>query len=277
MNRKFTGSGLSAAIKKTMDSYEYGKPLVERNALTEFKIKVANTLEERLAAYQLGYKVYLNKGFIVENSDEWLIQKYDSFNDTVVLIVQDQYQKIAGSVTIVFDGANTLPSEKIYHDELKNLRNSGGKLTELSRLVISSEYRNAKEILILLFNYAAIYIRNVKNYNGLTIQVNPRHKAYYKSLLNFDEVGGEKPCPQVQNAPAVLLYISESKYQYELNRHRNQKEEIKKDHTLYKYFLKAEQENLVAYYLRKQATPMPEDEKIYFGIKDTNPSKIVIA
>ena len=48
MNRKFTGSGLSAAIKKTMDSYEYGKPLVERNALTEFKIKVANTLEERL-------------------------------------------------------------------------------------------------------------------------------------------------------------------------------------------------------------------------------------
>ena len=57
-------SGLSFAIKKTMDSYEGGKPLVEKAVLSDFTIKIANTLEERLAAFQLGYQVYLKKGFI---------------------------------------------------------------------------------------------------------------------------------------------------------------------------------------------------------------------
>ena len=118
---------------------------------------------------------------------------------------------------------------------------------------------------MLLFNYATIFIRQVKHYNSLSIQVNPRHKNYYKSILNFDEVGGLKPCPQVQNAPAVLLYITEKKYQSEIIRQRTSQNTDRKDHSLYQYFIKAEQESLVAYYLKKQAKPMTAEEKLYFG------------
>ena len=274
MNRRNT-SGLSLAINKTMASYTMGKPLVEKGHLTEFTIKIANTLEERQAAFQLSYQVYLEKGFISENPNEMLVHQYDSNADTVVLIVQDQFKNVAGSVTIVFDGTAKLPAEKIYRDEIKALRDQGHRMAELSRLVVSPEYRNSKEILVLLFNYAAVYIRHVKRYNGLSIQVNPRHKNYYKSLLNFDEVGGLKPCPQVQNAPAVLLYMTDVKFDYELNKHRGSSGMENKDHSPYQYFLKVEQEKLVAYYLQKQFKPMTAEEKLYFGFTTSGKGQAV--
>lgn len=264
MNRRQT-SGLSLAINKTMASLKNGRPLFEKNEVAEFTIKVANTLEERQAAFALGYQVYLSKGFISPNPHEMLIHSYDSNDETVVLIVQDKQKNIAGSVTIVFDVNSRLPAEKIYREELKALRDSGTKMAELSRLVISPDYRNSKDILVLLFNYATIFIRQVKHYNSLSIQVNPRHKNYYKSILNFDEVGGLKACPQVQNAPAVLLYISEKKYRAEIARQNSAQGEHKVDHSLYQYFIKPEQENLVAFYLRKQAKPMTAEEKLFFG------------
>ena len=78
---------------------------------------------------------------------------------------------------------------------------------EISRLVINPEYRNAKEILQLLINNLAIYAHHVKGYSSLVKQVNPRHIAYYKTLLKFEEMGAEKPCRSMQNAPAVLLQL----------------------------------------------------------------------
>jgi len=110
----------------------------------------------------------------------------------------------------------------------------------------------------------------VKHYNSLSIQVNPRHKNYYKSILNFDEVGGLKPCPQVQNAPAILLYITEKKYQAEIMRQAALSQFDTKEHSLYRYFLNTAQEKLVAYYLKKQAKPMSAEEKLYFGFTSSD-------
>ena len=272
---KKSASGVSIAIKNTMASYLSGAALLEKANSSEFTIKIANTLEEREAVYNLGYKVYLEKGFVNENSSEWLIQNYDANNETVILIVQDKFKNIAGSVTLVFDGNSRLPAEKIYPDELKALRESGNKMVELSRLVINPSYRNSKEILVLLFNYLAIYIYHVKSYNSITIQVNPRHKNYYKLLLGFTEVGVEKPCPHVQNAPAVLLFLSTTLYRSELRRCAKAKNTDKKDRSLYPFFIKAEQENLVAYYLAKQIKPMSAEEKLYFGLAHSGSGQAV--
>lgn len=272
---KIQTSGLSLAINTTMASLAKGRAILDKKEDFEVTVKVANTLEERQGAFALAYQVYLSKGFICSNPHEMLIHHYDSIDDTVILIVQDKQKNIVGTVSIVFDGNSKLPAEKIYRDELKVLRDAGTKMAELSRLVISSDYRNSKEILLLLFNYATIYIRQVKHYNSLSIQVNPRHKNYYKSILNFDEVGGLKPCPQVQNAPAVLLYITEKKYQAEMARQSTTSPLDNKDHSLYRYFLNAAQEKLVAYYLKKQAKPMSAEEKLYFGFTSSGFGKAV--
>ena len=275
MNQQKSLSGVSIAIRNTMMSYQNQHPLLEKLKPSEFSIKIANTLEERDAAFRLAYQVYLEKGYIKENYQEKLIRSYDQDIETVILIVQDKQKNVVGSATIVFDDSLRLPADKVFAEELKEIRKNKNKIAEFSRLVISNTHRNSKEILVLLFNYAAIYITQVKICNGLAVEVSPRHKNYYKALLSFDELGKEKPCPQVQNTTGVLLYLPAQKYQKIIQQKESTLSSGKKERTLYPYFLNAEQENLVAFYLRKQAKPMSREEKIYFGFSESGISRAV--
>ena len=275
MVRRKTESGLSIGIRSTLTSFQKGFPLIEKQSPSEFKIKIASTLEEREAVFHLAYKTYLVKGFINPNAQEWLVQNYDDKKETIILCVLDYSKKLAGSLTLVFDESIKLPAEKIYGEEIKTLHSKGEKLLEVSRLVISPEYRNTKEILHLLFNYMFIYSYHIKKYSAMVIEVNPKHKIYYKSLLKFDEIGAEKACPSVQNAPAILLHIPLSRYQSEVIRCANYLEQNIKERSLYPHFLKLEQEKLVVNYLEKQVKPMSSEEKIYFGFTESGINKAV--
>lgn len=268
-------SGVSQAINKTSQLLIEDQPLIENKEKKEFTIKIANTLEERQAVFRMGYQIYLSKGFIKPNSQNWMVQNYDFDEETIILMVQDQNKNLAGSVTLVFEENSKLPAEKIYGKELKDLKDSGERMIELSRLIINPEYRNSKEILVLLFNYLAIYSYHVKNSTSLVVEVNPRHKEYYKMLLNFDEIGKEKACPIVQNAPAVLLQLPLKRYQAEVIRCNNQSSSDKKDRSLYAFFLKPEQESLVAHYLAKQVKPMTMEEKLYFGFSESGINRAI--
>ena len=49
--------------------------------------------------------------------------------------------------------------------------------------------------------------RNVRGYDFVVIEVNPRHGAFYRRSLGFDAIGAERHNPRV-GAPAVLMGIS---------------------------------------------------------------------
>lgn len=262
-------TGLSLAIQNTLISIENDQTVANKAKPVEFKIKVANTMEERESVFQLAYQIYLEKGYIKANPQKWLVQNYDAQQETIILLVQDQKKRVAGSLTLVFNEIHKLPAEKIYRDEINILKTKGEKMVEISRLVISHEYRNSKEVLLLLINYLMIYAYHIKKYDNLVIEVNPRHKNYYKMLLNFEEIGVEKACPNVQNAPAVLLYLPLSYYQSEVNRFSNTLEKNQKERSLYSHFIKPEQEKLVAHYLKNQFRPMASLEKIHFGFTES--------
>lgn len=268
-------SGVSIAIKKTHASLSNGSDLDKTPKPTEFTIKVANTLEEREAVFKLGYQVYLKKGFIGENSEKILVRSYDANPSTLILMVQDKEKNVVGSVTLVFDGSSRLPAEKIYGEELKILRKQNERIAEISRFVIDPRYRNSKEILVLLFNYLYIYSYYVKNYTCLAIEVNPRHTTYYQELLHFKTVGTLKECPNVKNAPAILMYIPLKHGQEEVLRISKNKKSETKDRSLYTVFLNPDQERLVAYYLEKQAKPMTQEEKMYFGFTESGINRAV--
>jgi hypothetical protein len=275
MNTEVISSGMSSAIQATLNASREGSLLIEKKEKQEFTIKLANSLEEREAVFRLAYQVYLKKGFVKENNNGWLVRDFDFDDETAILVVKDKNKKIVGTVTLVFDGYSKLPAQKLYGEELSSLRNAREKIVEISRLAIDPQYRNSKEILVLLINYLFIYANLVQNYSCLAIEVNPRHKNYYKELLCFEEIGGEKPCPSVENAPAHLLYLPLQKYISELNRCQNLNDQNKKERSLYKHFLKIEQENLVAHYLKNQMKLMSLDEKQYFGLTESGVSRNV--
>lgn len=260
-------SGVSKAIRHSKTAI-LAKESYQANT-SEFTIKIANSMEEREGVFRLAYQTYLDKGYTEENANKILIQNYDFNPETVILIVKDKENKIAGSVTLVFKKNQTLPCETIFSDEVNSLELTDKKLVEISRLVIDSNYRNSKEIILLLFNYLSIYSLHNKSYTHLVIQVNPRHESYYEKLLCFKKIGQEKKCPIVQGAPAVLLVLPLAVQQRETIRFSEAKNIEKKERSLYQSFLKIEQEKLVAYYLESQYKPMTADEKIYFGLLES--------
>lgn len=261
-------SSVSVGIRHTLISHQNDEPLIVKKDQPKLVIKVANTLEEREAVFQLGYEIYLSKGYINQNDRELLIQAYDNEKETVILIVMDEQKKIVGSVTILFGESSKLPLASIYQSELNQLKKEGKKIAEISRLVISPDYRNTKEVLILLFDYLSIYAYQVKKYDFLAIQVNPRHKDYYKKLLCFEELGSEKQCPHVKNAPAILLCLSKKRYLQEKCDNKIYANQFK-NRTLCPFFSNSEQENLIANYLKNNVKPISAEEKIYFGFMET--------
>lgn len=275
MNTQATSSGMSSAIRDSLNSNSDGNLLIDKKEKQEFTIKLANSIEERETVFRMAYQIYLEKGFIKENFNKWLVREYDFEKETAILVVKDKNKKIVGSVTLVFDGYSMLPAQKLYGEELHKMRESREKIVEISRLVIEPQYRNSKEILVLLINYLFIYANLVQNYTCLAIEVNPRHKNYYKELLRFEEIGDEKPCPSVGNAPANLLYLPLRKYISELKRCQNLNNQNRKERSLYAHFIKIEQESLVAHYLKNQIKTMTLDEKQYFGLTESGVSKNV--
>ena len=275
MKQRQPASGVSMGIRRTLASMKNGNTLKDASKPSEFTIKVANTLEEREAVFKLGYQIYLKKGFISENPQEWLIRSFDANPETLILIVQEKSKNVVGSVTLVFDGSTKLPAEKIYSEELKILKNQKERIAEISRLVIDPNYRNSKEILVLLFNYLYIYSYYVKNYTCLAIEVNPRHTNYYQELLHFRKIGTLKECPNVKNAPAMLMYLPLKHGQAEVLRLSKNQESDSRNRSLYSVFIKPEQENLVAYYLEKQAIGITIEEKMYFGFTESGINRAV--
>lgn len=260
-------SSVSIAFNQSIIGLKKNEPIKEITP-TGYTIKIANTLEERESAYRLAYNVYLDKGYVKENPYKWLVKSHDFNAETTTLIVQDKNKNTIGTISMLFDGADAIPAEAIFSEEIKFLRARNEKIVEISRLAIADNHRNAREILVLLFNYLYIYSYHVKNYTCLTIEVNPRHKEFYRALLCFNEIGSEKPCPNVQNAPAILLYVALKQGAVEIS--NSAKTNIqKKNRTLFPHFLKASQEGLVAEYLQRQHRPMTDEEKIYFGFTDS--------
>lgn len=269
-------SGVSSIIQNTMASYQKEQPLFADKKSNDFVIKIANTLEEREAAFRLAYEVYLSKGYIKPNFNQILTYPYDKDPESTILIILDSQKNVVGSVTLVFDNSTKLPAEKIFGTEIQSIKTNGEKLVELCRLVISPHYRNSKEILVLLFNYLIIYSYFIKNFDGLVVEVHPKHKNYYKNLLKFDEIGSEKFCPQVQGTIGVLMHLPLIRFQEEVVRCAGFLENKIKDRTLYPYFIKPAQVNLVVYYLKKQKRPISEEEKIYFGLSGSSQSLMAV-
>ena len=167
---------------------------------TGLKFVIADNLFHRMNAFRLGYAEYLKKGYIDENQYQVLMNSMD-LNEETLTIVAYLGTKEVGTLTV--NTQKVLPFEEIFSCDMT--KDSDFKGAELTRLAISEEYRNQKEILLGMFNIVFVYARFVKNCSHLVIEVNPRHVKFYERILGFTPVAENASCPRVRGAPAVLL------------------------------------------------------------------------
>lgn len=197
-------TSVSQVLQAVSDEPEvWNVPLAE--GMTKFKIRVAADHASRMKAYSLAYRIYRRCGYICEDPAELCVSPYDGFAGTITLLAEDQDGRAAGTISLVFDSPFGLPCHEIYKPEADVLREQGRRLVEIIRLALEDDIPDARVLLMYLFSMAYIFAHRVGNCTDLLVEVNPRHVAFYRRMLRFHIAGGEKPCPRVKGAPAVLL------------------------------------------------------------------------
>jgi hypothetical protein len=171
-----------------------------------FALRVAGDRATREKAYRLVYEQYLEKGYTQQRTSAAWVTLHDALPETVTLVVEKDGRATAAG-TVVPDSPLRLPADDMYSAELSALRRAGRCPAEVISLATAGMTEDSRLTLAKLFNAAYFVARGLLGVTDLVITVNPRHVPFYKRILLFEELGGERACGKVGGAPAVLLRL----------------------------------------------------------------------
>lgn len=149
------------------------------------------------SAEQLVSKLYSAKGYKVNRS-----------LDRISTFVESVDGQAVGTLSIRVDRCG-LQAERLYPTEVQQLRASGRRLCEATRLAV--ERAAPPAVLASLMNRAMLHCFIVESCDDILIEVNPRHVSFYRRKLGFTVLGEERHCSRV-DAPAVLLRVTKESY-----------------------------------------------------------------
>ena len=87
-------------------------------------------------------------------------------------------------------------------------------------------------------------------------------------MLLFQKIGGERSCPRVEGAPAVLMLLDllAGEEEVRLVAGTNGRGRSARGKNLCSQFVSVEEGDLIAEFLRSSFDPMSTDEAAYFGL-----------
>lgn len=204
--------------------------LLERK---DFKIRLADTERGRNSASMLINKMYGWRGY----GDEHEVKP----DPNRITITATDKQYLIGTITLGIDSENGLLADEIFKDEIDVFRAAGGKVCELTKLAIDPNIES-KFALASLFHILFIYGRRINNCTDVFIEVNPRHRRFYETMLGFKRLGEVRTNSRV-NAPAHLLWISLSTVEQQIIQHGGTSDHLAGSRSLYPYFFSRAEED----------------------------------
>lgn len=160
-------------------------------------------------------------------------------NPTTVTLTAFNKEKVIGTLTLGIDSKEGLLADGLFKNELDLYREYGkGKICEVTKLAFDKECAN-KEVLASLFHTMFIYGNYVHKCTDAFIEVNPRHRRFYESMLGFKRIGELKNNERV-NAPAQLLHLNLLHGERQI--HKMGRETSNDTRSLYPYFFSLKDE-----------------------------------
>jgi len=163
-----------------------------------FMIRAAESMRERRSASSLIERMYATRGYQCATLPVYEPPHLKTF-------LASEHAHPIGTLTIGTDSPEGLLADSLFPDEVGQFRASGLKICEFTKLAMDRRARSPR-LLAALFHVAYIYAHRIKKLDFLLIEVNPRHVAYYQTMLGFKVIGPERHNPRV-DAPAVLLSL----------------------------------------------------------------------
>ncbi len=172
---------------------------------------VASHLEQVVSAWHLVYQCYRRIALIDPNPHEIHTTPQAVSPGTAVIL-----GCVAGTpvstLSCIRDGADGLPLDGEYHDELDELRDQGRMLTEIGLLADRREHMaRSADSLIMLMHYSVDYSFRDQGSDAI-IGVHPRHSRFYQRFFGFEQFGSERTYAVVNDRPVVLLRLTKESF-----------------------------------------------------------------
>lgn len=197
-----------------------------------FRIRLADTESGRNSASMLINKMYAWRGY-------GSAHQVKASPSRITLTASDK-EKVIGTVTLGIDSEEGLLADEIFKPEIDRRRNAGGKVCELTKLAFDPDIRS-KFALASLFHIVFIYGRRMHNCTDVFIEVNPRHRRFYETMLGFKRQCEIRTNPRV-NAPAVLLWVDIGYVEEQIHKYGGTSDNPDTTRSLYPYFFSPREE-----------------------------------
>lgn len=197
-----------------------------------FRIRLADTESGRNSASMLINKMYAWRGY-------GSAHQVKASPSRITLTASDK-EKVIGTVTLGIDSEEGLLADEIFKPEIDRRRNAGGKVCELTKLAFDPDIRS-KFALASLFHIVFIYGRRMHGCTDVFIEVNPRHRRFYETMLGFKRQCEIRTNPRV-NAPAVLLWVDIGYVEEQIHKYGGTSDNPDTTRSLYPYFFSPREE-----------------------------------
>ncbi len=151
---------------------------------------------------------------------------------------------VIGTVTLGIDSPVGILADEVFRDHIDQFRARGAKVCEITKLAFDLNVRS-KLALASLFHVLFIYGRHLHQCTDVFIEVNPRHRRYYETMLGFQRLGEVRSNPRV-DAPAYLLWTSLDKVDEQIQRLGGKSEHAGNERSLFPYFFSPREEAGIA-------------------------------
>ena len=198
-----------------------------------FGIRLADTENGRNSASMLINKMYAWRGY----GSGHQVKPNPA---RITLTASDKQKRVIGTVTLGMDSDEGLLADDIFRDQIDARRNAGGKVCELTKLAFDPDIRS-KFALAALFHIIFIYGRRMHGCTDVFIEVNPRHRRFYESMLGFRRLCEVRMNSRV-NAPAVLLWVDIGYVDEQIQKYGGTSDNPDTTRSLYPYFFSPREE-----------------------------------
>lgn len=190
-----------------------------------FKIRLAHSDERVNHASLLVQRMYSKKGYDVPGMKK--------MPDRITLMAS-QNDIVVGTITLGIDSGNGLLADENYKLEVDKLRAENRRVCELTKFAVD-QTRGSKRVLAALFHIAYIYGRVLQKQTDVVIEVTPKHAPFYRRMLGFEQMGGERLNSRV-NTMGVLLRLEIEYVDKQIERWGGKTEQAHGTRSLYPYF-----------------------------------------
>lgn len=185
--------------------------------LSECEFRPVNTKEEFIACSKLVHQEYVRKDYMIPHPNKLRLDVRQMTAKSTTFIALYKRRYILATLTLVEDSPFGVPMDKIYKDELDEMRHQKTTFGEVTMLATNTallqhpetDFKSSDQMIVLLYLFRELFshVRNALCLSSLVACFHPRHEMFYQAI-KFAPLGSLKPYGSVHDNPAVAYRLN---------------------------------------------------------------------